>query len=73
MDWEAEALHYCAVKVESVLRGKSDGGEVSPSSRGARAEARSLLCRRARRSDVLHFRIADAGTDAPGSGLHRLR
>ncbi len=64
-------VYYRAVKVGSLLRGKDDGSEVSPSSRGPRAETRALLCRRAHRSDVLHFRVANTGnaTDAPRSGL----
>lgn len=67
-------MYYRVVKVGSLLRGKNDGSEVSPSSRGPRAETRALLRRRARRADVLHFRVADTGnaTDAPRSGLHAL-
>ncbi len=57
-------VYYRAVKVGSLLRGKDDGSEVSPSSRGPRAETRALLRRRAHRSDVLHFRVADTGTGA---------
>jgi len=60
-----------AVKVRSLLRGKNDGSEVFPSSRVPCVETRALLCRSGffLRWNVLHFCIADTGTDAPASGL----